>query len=80
MAMVLEKHKHEFGFTTVKQYATHIEKVLTDPSMTRNLKNGRTAYWCEKSQTVIVRNPKAIDGGTAFVPDLGVYYFLEVLK
>ncbi|MBA3238579.1 MAG: hypothetical protein H0T62_09580 [Parachlamydiaceae bacterium] len=64
----------------MKQYATHIEKVLTNPTMTRDLKNGRTAFWCETSQTVIVRNPKAMDGGTAFMPDLGVNYFLEVLQ
>jgi len=35
---------------------------------------GRTAYWY--NGTVVIRNPGAIDGGTAFRPTDGYDYFL----
>lgn len=47
---------------------------------TRHLDRGRSAYWHEASGTLVVRNPAAIDGGTAFVPRMGVTHFREVLK
>jgi hypothetical protein len=40
----------------------------------RGLSGGRTAYW--RDGTVVIRNPKAADGGTAFQPTDGYDYFL----
>jgi hypothetical protein len=43
----------------------------------RALSGARTAYW--KDGTVVIRNPKDPDGGTAFVPSDGYTYFAENL-
>jgi filamentous hemagglutinin len=67
------------GITTPQQFAAHIEKIIDKPSAVKNLSNGRTAYWDSASATVVIRNPKAVDGGTAFKPTDGVKYF-ENLK
>lgn len=40
------------------------------------LSNGRTAYW--RDGTIVIRNPHAADGGTAFRPTHGYDYFLSV--
>ncbi|WP_255825840.1 hypothetical protein [Amycolatopsis sp. GM8] len=36
----------------------------------------RSAYW--KDGTVVIRNPNAVDGGTAFRPTNGYDYFLNL--
>jgi hypothetical protein len=42
----------------------------------RVLSGGRTAYWSDG--TVVIRNPGAPDGGTAFRPTSGHDYFLRL--
>lgn len=37
--------------------------------------NGRTAYWNDTTGTVLIRNPRASDGGTYFRPTAGISYF-----
>ena len=69
------KHAGEFGFTNPGQMATHVENVMTNPSVMRNLSGGRTAFWDNASQSVIIRNPSAVDGGTVFKPTSGISYF-----
>jgi len=71
------KHALKFGFTNKEQMALHINKVLTNPTMTRNLSNGRSAFWHEISGSIVIRNPKAIDGGTSFIPENGINYFFK---
>ena len=48
---------------------------MGNPRAVRNLSNGRVAYWDNASGTVVIRNPGAIDGGTAFKPTQGKIYF-----
>jgi hypothetical protein len=43
----------------------------------RTLSNGRTAYWYDG--TVVIRNPGAADGGTAYRPTDGYDYFVNTL-
>ncbi|MGA9595608.1 MAG: hypothetical protein WBV06_05605 [Acidimicrobiia bacterium] len=70
------KHVGEFpGITTRGQFAAHIEDVVTNGVM-RPLGNGRSAYW--QNGTVVIRNPNAVDGGTAFRPTNGYDYFLNL--
>ena len=69
------KHAAEFGFTSRTQMANHISRVMNNPSAVRNLQRGRTAYWDNATQSVVIRNPAAKDGGTAFVPKAGRTYF-----
>ncbi|WP_188637337.1 DUF637 domain-containing protein, partial [Halopseudomonas pertucinogena] len=65
----------DIGITTRDQFASHIESVVNNPSSFRQLGGGRTAYWDDVSGTVVIRNPKAVDGGTAFRPTNGKAYF-----
>ena len=44
-------------------------------SATKNLDRGRTGYWDEKSGTIVIKDPKNPDGGTAFRPVEGRKYF-----
>ena len=77
----LEKHvlqQGEFtglGIRTRTQFAQHIENVVKNPTSSKQLSNGRSAYWDQSTGTVVIRNPKASDGGTAFRPLNGRAYF-----
>lgn len=64
------------GITTRPQFASHIEDVVLNGEM-RTLSGGRTGYW--QNGTVVIRNPGAVDGGTAFRPTTGYDYFLNTL-
>ncbi|MDK9357373.1 mAFB alternative [Lelliottia wanjuensis] len=65
----------ELGISTKEQFAAHIEKVVKNPTSSKNFSGGRTAYWDEPSGTVVIRNPKSADGGTAFRPTNGRAYY-----
>jgi len=58
---------------TREQFAEVIERVMSKAEYVRELSNGRTAYW--RGGVVVIRNPGAPDGGTAFVPQRGLEYF-----
>ncbi|MBX3719770.1 MAG: hypothetical protein KF898_09005 [Parachlamydiales bacterium] len=51
---------------TRTQFAEHVENVLNNPTRFKSLRNNRAAYWHEETGTVVIQNPKALDGGTAF--------------
>jgi len=73
---VIQKGEYkDLGITTREQFALHIESVVNKPTAFRELSGGRTAYWDNVSGTVVIRNPKAVDGGTAFRPVNGKAYF-----
>lgn len=73
---VIEQGEYkELGITTREQFASHIESVVNNPTSFRELSGGRTAYWDDASGTVVIRNPSAADGGTAFRPVNGKSYF-----
>ena len=63
-----------------EQMASYIDAVLKNPSAVRQLSRGRTAYWHNPSQSVVIHNPSAIDGGTVFIPRDGYHYFIDTLK
>ena len=63
------------GIRTRAQFAQHIENVVKNPTSTKELSSGRSAYWDQSTGTVVIRNPKASDGGTAFRPVNGRAYF-----
>jgi len=72
------KHGGEFadiGINTQEQFAKHIDRVMRNPTATRNLERGRVAYWDAESGTVVIHDPNSADGGTAFIPTRGVDYF-----
>lgn len=65
---------------TRKQFAEHIENVLNNPTQTKALNNDRIGFWHQETGTVIIRNPKDPDGGTAFQPKTGINYYEDRLK
>ncbi|MCB1569459.1 MAG: DUF637 domain-containing protein, partial [Xanthomonadales bacterium] len=65
----------DLGIRTREQFASHIENVVNNPTASRQLSGGRSAYWQESTGTVVIRNPRATDGGTAFQPTNGRAYF-----
>jgi hypothetical protein len=48
---------------------------MRKPTEVKDLSNGRTAFWDDASQTVVIRHPKGPDGGTAFKPRDRQEYF-----
>lgn len=80
-----EKHvvnRGEFpGITTRQQFAQDIERIINAPTTeVRHLSAGRTAFWDQATGTVVIRNPNAVDGGTAFRPPQGRQYFDKQVK
>lgn len=73
--VVVKKEFQHLGITTQKQFARHIDKIMNNPTAQKKLPGGRTAFWDQKSGTVVILNPKDPDGGTAFIPTTGVTYF-----
>ncbi|MEA3087233.1 MAG: hypothetical protein QOC89_4930 [Paraburkholderia sp.] len=63
------------GIRTRAQFAGLVDDVINNPTYTRSLSNGRTAYWSDTFGTVVIHNPRAVDGGTAFRPSRGINYF-----
>jgi WXG100 family type VII secretion target len=63
------------GVTTRAQFAQTIENVIINGEP-RELSGGRMAYW--DNGVLVIRNPGAVDGGTAFVPRTGYSYFLRL--
>jgi hypothetical protein len=63
-----------------KQFRNLIQKILSDPTDWKRLEGGRSAYWDKETGTVVIRDPRDPDGGTAFRPDTGKRYYDENLK
>jgi hypothetical protein len=61
------------GVTTREQFASMIEDAVMNGER-RTLSGGRTAFWSDGM--VVIRHPRAPDGGTAFRPTNGHDYFL----
>lgn len=77
---VLNRGEFPGWIRTRTQFAQHIENVLNNPSGMRELRNGRYGYWHQETGTIVIRNPSALDGGTAFQPMEGVNYFETMLR
>ena len=63
------------GIRTMAQLESHIVSVMANPTATRALSRGRTAYWHEATSTVVITNPRVSYGGTVFQPSAGRAYF-----
>jgi hypothetical protein len=74
-----EKHViEEKLFPEVKSERDFIEligKILANPTHHRELENEREAYFDNKSNTIVIYNPRAKDKGTCFRPRAGLKYF-----
>ena len=57
------------------QFADHVQNVIRDADITKQLARGRTAYWDNGSKTVVIVDPFHVDFGSAFQPKRGIGYF-----
>ena len=73
--VIQQSEFNDLGIKTKEQFARHIENVVKNPTSTKELSGGRSAYWDQSTGTVVIRNPKPGDGGTAFRPVNGRAYF-----
>lgn len=64
------------------QESGYIKDVLSGsrPTNVRNLDRSRTGYWDPTKENVIIKDPRSIDGGTAFHRPGGERWFNEVLE
>jgi hypothetical protein len=71
----------DIGINDVDELANFIDDVIEYPDLSRTkLRDGREAYWRFDENddffgTVVIKDPKNVDGGTVFRPDEGVDYF-----
>ena len=56
------------GIRTRNQFADHIENVINNPTQSGSLRGGREFFYDGGTNTIVIRNPRAADGGTAFRP------------
>ena len=73
------KHIGEYAdINTREEFIELIDDVIRNSNdMKPNLNNGRTAWWNDSHQTVVIFDPNHADLGTAFKPDDGYQYFLD---
>jgi len=81
-------HGHAFGkhvvqkgefpeVSTPDDLARVVERVRTEGTP-RQLSNNRRAFYDERDNTLVIRNPSSNDGGTVFRPDDGLDYFNDL--
>jgi RHS repeat-associated protein len=69
------KHAGEFGNITRNEFQGLVQETMANPSEVRSLSNGRTAYWSDSQQMVVIENGTAPSQSTAFRPTGGKGYF-----
>ena len=63
------------GISTPDDFARRIESVVSNPTASKGLSRGRTAFYDARSNTVVIRDPRSADAGTALRPrDRQRYY------
>jgi hypothetical protein len=70
----------ELGAETPEEFEQIIKDTLEKATKSRSLSNGRTAYYDEETNTVVIVDPSSPDSGTIFKPETGKIYFEETLK
>jgi RHS repeat-associated protein len=62
------------GINSQQELAELVESIMMTSSESKT-DGPRTAYWDENTQTIVIENPGATDGGTAFRPSDGIDYY-----
>lgn len=70
----------ELGFKTEEQMASHIDRVIgyASPSNTKQISRDRTAYWDERTWSIIIVETRSAGGGSMFKPKQGYPYFKDL--
>jgi hypothetical protein len=71
-----EDHRREFPeIKNQDEFAARVDEVMSNPTATKRAPDGRTAYWDQESGTIVIKDPRNPDGGTAYRPTEGRDYF-----
>ena len=62
------------GIRTRDQFADLIDDVMSNPTHSGQLRNGRSYSYDETRNVLVIRDPNTVDGGTAFRPTDGLNY------
>jgi filamentous hemagglutinin len=63
---------------SVDQLRDQVVSIMRAPTASRPLSNGRTAFWFEPTQTLVISNPRVFDRGTIYRPFDGVQGYLKL--
>jgi hypothetical protein len=77
---VVKKGEFDGIVSDEKEFKELVERIISKPSESKSLENGRTAYWDDATGSVVIANPNDKDGGTCFRPGSGKEYYDEELK
>lgn len=71
-----EEHKDQFpDIETPEELGELAEDIMEYPDDVKELENGRTGFWDEKTKSLVIHDPNHDDEGTIFKPDDGKKYF-----
>ena len=71
------KHASKHGFS-IENFEASILEPIVNASEILSLPRGRTAYWSDAEQMIVVHEPTHRDAGTAFRPKQGKNYFVNL--
>ncbi len=74
------KHAGEFNNISRNEFQSLVQETVANPSEVRSLSNGRTAYWSDSQQMMVIENSTAPSRSTAFRPTSGKSYFDNDLR
>lgn len=69
------KHRTDFPGLSQADFEAMIKRIMADATEAKKLTAGRTAFWDESTNTVVIYDPSSPDLGTAFRPRRGKSYF-----
>lgn len=69
------KHQGEYPGKSQQDFEKIVDETILHPDDVKQLSRGRTAYWNDAEQTIVIHDPSSPDGGTAFRPTDGKAYF-----
>ncbi|MDO8669011.1 MAG: RHS repeat-associated core domain-containing protein [Candidatus Buchananbacteria bacterium] len=55
------------------EFSSHIKNVMDNPTEVRQLEKGRTAYYQQNTNSIVIHDPSRQDAGTAFQPNPQVH-------
>lgn len=70
-----DKHGEEFGVDTPEELEEIIDDTISGATHTTNLERGRSAYYDEETNTLVIIDPANPDGGTVYKPANGLETF-----
>ena len=78
--VIRKKEFDDLNITTEQEFSDLLHDVMSNPTHSGQLANGRSYSYDESRNILIVKDPNHRDLGTAFRPDRGLDYVLNSLR